>query len=378
MPGSAALRSVPLLDLRPIHEPLRDEILAAITRVVDSQHFILGEDVALLEKELAAYCRVEHAVTCGSGSDALFLALLAADVRHGDRVVTTPFTFFASAGAIVRAGATPVFVDIDPATYNMDPEQLDRAARRVPRVKAVMPVHLYGGAADTDPIVDIARRRGWKVIGDAAQSIGAEYKGKSVAAISDIDCFSFFPTKNLGAMGEGGLLTTADPDTAKRLAGLRVHGSQVRYYHDEVGINSRMDTLQAAVLRVKLRHLDEWTEARQANARRYLELLGAGTELVRLPSIADYQTRHVFNQFVVRSPRRDELKTYLKDHGAGSEIYYPLPLHQQTCFRDLGYREGDFPASEQAAREVLALPVYPGLAADEVAYVAGLLKAFPG
>ncbi len=378
MPGSAALRSVQLLDLRPIHEPLRDEILAAITRVVDSQHFILGEDVALLERELAAYCRVEHAITCGSGSDALFLALLAADVRHGDRVVTTPFTFFASAGAIVRAGAIPVFVDIDPVTCNMDPEQLERVACRVPRIKAVMPVHLYGGSADMDPIVDIARRRGWNVIGDAAQSIGAEYKGRSVAALGDIDCFSFFPTKNLGAMGEGGLLTTADPDIAKRLAGLRVHGSQVRYYHDEAGINSRLDTLQAAILRVKLRHLDEWTTARQANAKLYAELLTRGSALVTLPMIAEYQTRHVFNQFVVRSPRRDQLRAYLKEHGVGSEIYYPLPLHRQACFRDLGYQEGDFPASEQAAREVLALPVYPGLASEDVAYVAGLLRLFPG
>ncbi len=378
MPGSAALRSVQLLDLRPIHEPLREEILAAITRVVDSQHFILGEDVALLEKELAAYCRAEHAVTCGSGSDALFLALLAADVRHGDRVVTTPFTFFASAGAIARAGAIPVFVDIDPVTYNMDPEQLDRVARRVPRIKAVMPVHLYGGSADMDPIVDIARRRGWKVIGDAAQSIGSEYKGHSVAALGDIDCFSFFPTKNLGAMGEGGLLTTADPATAKRLAGLRVHGSQVRYYHDEVGINSRLDTLQAAILRVKLRHLDEWTTARQTNAKLYAELMSGGSALVIPPTIAEYQTRHVFNQFVVRSPRRDQLRAYLKANGVGSEIYYPLPLHRQACFSDLGYQEGDFPVSEQAACEVLALPVYPGLTSEDIAYVAGLLRSFPG
>jgi dTDP-4-amino-4,6-dideoxygalactose transaminase len=347
-----------------------------MTRVVDSQHFILGEDVALLEQELAAYCHVEHAVTCGSGSDALFLALLAADVRPGDSVVTTPFTFFASAGAIVRAGAVPVFVDIGPATYNMDPEQLEQAARRVPRIKAVMPVHLYGGAADMDPIVAIAQKRGWKVVGDAAQSIGAEYKGQSVAALSDIDCFSFFPTKNLGGMGEGGLLTTADARTAKRLAGLRVHGSQVRYYHDEVGINSRLDTLQAAILRVKLRYLDEWTAKRQANAQMYCELLGAGTPFVSLPKPAAYQTRHVYNQFVVRSPQRDRLRAYLKEHGVGSEIYYPLPLHQQACFQDLGYREGDFPQSEGAAREVLALPVYPGLAREDLAYVAELLKTF--
>jgi dTDP-4-amino-4,6-dideoxygalactose transaminase len=343
---------------------------------VDSQHFILGEDVAMLEQELAAYCKVEHAVTCGSGSDALFLALLAADLHHGDRVVTTPFTFFASAGAIVRAGAVPVFVDIDQATYNMDPEQLEQTARRVPRIKAVMPVHLYGGAADMDPIVAIARQRGWKVIGDAAQSIGAEYKGRSVAALGDIDCFSFFPTKNLGGMGEGGLLTTSDAATAKRLAGLRVHGSQVRYYHDEVGINSRLDTLQAAILRVKLRHLDDWTASRQANARFYGELLGAGTPLVSLPEPAAYQTRHVYNQFVVRSRERDRLRAYLKDHGVGNEIYYPLPLHQQACFQDLGYREGDFPASERAAREVLALPVYPGLKREDVSYVAELLANF--
>ncbi len=378
MPASATLRSVPLLDLRPIHEPIRAEILASLTRVVDSQRFILGEDVALLEQELAAYCQVEHAVTCGSGSDALFLALLAAGVRHGDRVATTPFTFFASAGAIVRAGAVPVFVDIDPATYNMDPRQLEESARRVPRIKAVMPVHLYGGAADMDPILDIARRREWKVIGDAAQSIGAEYKGRGVAAFGDVNCFSFFPTKNLGGMGEGGLLTTSDAATAKRLAGLRVHGSHVRYYHEEVGINSRLDTLQAAILRVKLKHLRAWTGQRQANARQYGELLGAGTPLVALPQPAVYQTGHVYNQFVVRCAQRDALRAYLTDHGVGSEVYYPLPLHQQSCFQDLGYLAGDFPISEKAAREVLALPVYPGLSRDDLTYVAELLTKFQG
>jgi len=378
MSGPTAEKRIPLLDLRPIHEPLRDEILAAITRVVDSQHFILGEEVALLESELAAYCRAPHAVVCNSGSDALFLALLAAGIGPGDKVVTTPFTFFATAGAIVRAGATPVFVDIDPTTYNMDPARLADAARARPRIKAVMPVHLFGGAADMEPIVSLARRHGWRVLGDAAQAIGAEYKGRSVATLSDIDCFSFFPTKNLGAMGEGGMLTTADADLAHRLGALRVHGMAVRYYHEDVGINSRLDTLQAAVLRIKLRHLDEWTAARQANARRYAELLGAGTPLVQLPVVADYQTRHVFNQFVVRSPRRDALREYLQTNGVGSEIYYPLPLHRQVCFQELNYREGDFPVSEQVAREVLALPIYPGLSDDDIRYVAGLLSEFRG
>lgn len=376
MSGLPATRSVPLLDLSPIHGPLRDELLAALTRVVDSQRFILGEDVALLEQELAAYCGAAHAVVCGSGSDALFLALLAAGVVPGDRVVTTPFTFFATAGAIVRAGATPVFVDIDPLTYNMDPARLADAARGTPGIKAVMPIHLYGGAADMDPIADIARRHGWRVLGDAAQAIGAEYKGRGVGTLSDIDCFSFFPTKNLGAMGEGGLLTTADADLARRLKALRVHGMAVRYYHDDVGINSRLDTLQAAVLRIKLRHLDEWTAARQANARRYAELLGPGTPQVSLPVVAGYQTRHVFNQFVVRSPHRDALREHLRAHGVGSEIYYPLPLHRQVCFRNLGYKEGDFPVSERASREVLALPVYPGLTPDDIDYVAGLLQEF--
>ena len=378
MSGLPATRSVPLLDLRPIHGPLRDEILAALTRVVDSQRFILGEDVALLEQELAVYCGAAHAIVCGSGSDSLFLALLAAGIGPGDRVVTTPFTFFATAGAIVRAGAKPVFVDIDPHTYNMDPARLEDVARRTPGIQAVMPIHLYGGAADMEPITAIARRHGWRVLGDAAQAIGAEYKGRGVATLSDIDCFSFFPTKNLGAMGEGGLLTTADADLARRLAALRVHGMAVRYYHDDVGINSRLDTLQAAVLRIKLRHLDEWTEARQANARRYAKLLGPGTPQVSLPVVAGYQTRHVFNQFVVRSPHRDALREHLRAHGVGSEIYYPLPLHRQVCFRDLGYKEGDFPVSAQAAREVLALPVYPGLAPDDIEYVAALLQEFHG
>jgi dTDP-4-amino-4,6-dideoxygalactose transaminase len=376
MSVQSAARSVPLLDLRPIHEPLRDEILAAIARVVDSQRFILGEDVALLEQELAAYCGAAHAVVCHSGSDALFLALLAADVSPGDRVVTTPFTFFASAGAIVRAGATPVFVDIDPITFNMDPARLEDAARMHPGIKIVMPIHLFGGAADMDPISEIARRHEWRIIGDAAQAIGAQYKGRSVATLGDIDCFSFFPTKNLGALGEGGLLTTADEALARRLKALRVHGSTVRYYHDEVGINSRLDTLQAAVLRVKLRHLDEWTAARQANARQYARWLGAGTKLVTLPQVADYQTRHVFNQFVVRSPYRDHLREYLKARGVATEIYYPLPLHIQACFFELGYDNGDFPVSEQAAREVLALPVYPGLSEADLSYVARLLKEY--
>ncbi|MGO9241921.1 MAG: DegT/DnrJ/EryC1/StrS family aminotransferase [Bryobacteraceae bacterium] len=376
MSAQPATRSVPLLDLRPIHEPLRDEILAAITRVVDSQRFILGEDVALLEQELAAYCGAPHAVVCNSGSDALFLALLAADIGPGDRVATTPFTFFATAGAIVRAGATPVFVDIDPITYNMDPARLEDAARLNPGIKAVIPVHLFGGAADMDPIAEIARRHGWRVIGDAAQAIGAQYKGRSVATLGDIDCLSFFPTKNLGALGEGGAILTSDGPLARRVAALRVHGSTVRYYHDEVGINSRLDSLQAAVLRVKLRHLDEWTAARQANAGEYARLLGAGTKLVSLPALAPYQTRHVFNQFVVRSPYRDHLRDYLKARGVASEIYYPLPLHTQVCFGGLGYELGDFPVSEQAAREVLALPVYPGLSAADIGYVAGLLKGY--
>jgi dTDP-4-amino-4,6-dideoxygalactose transaminase len=369
-------RKVPLLDLGALHQPIRDELLAAVTRVIDSNAFILGEDVKLLEKSIAQYCHVPYAVGCASGSDALLLAMMAAGVEHGDAVLTTPFTFFATAGSIVQAGATPVFVDIDPATYNMDPQALAQTIRRTPRAKAIMPVHLYGGCADMDPILEIARDRGSVVIEDGAQSIGAEYKGRSAQSIGDIGCISFFPTKNLGGFGDGGMVLTQDEGHARKLAALRVHGAHQKYFHDWVGVNSRLDSLQAAVLRVKLQYLDAETAGRQRNAGRYRKnLAGAGLP-IGLPQPASYQTRHIYNQFVIRAPRRGQLKAWLQENGVGSEIYYPLSLHQQVCFRDLGYREGDFPESEKAAREVLALPIHSALTEQDVDYVCQQICAF--
>ena len=369
-------KKVSLLDMQALHRPMRDEILAEVTRVIDSNAFIMGEDVKQLEKSIAVYSGVPYAIGCASGSDALLLALMAAGVGHGDAVLTTPFTFFATAGSIVRAGATPVFVDIDPATYNIDPRQLEETLRRTPRAKAVMPVHLYGGCADMDPIMDIARARGCVVIEDGAQAIGAEYHGRRAQSIGDIGCISFFPSKNLGGFGDGGMVMSKDEATAKKLAALRVHGAAKKYFHDWVGVNSRLDSLQAAVLRVKLKYLDAETAGRQKNADRYREILGAAGLPLVLPQPAPYQTRHVYNQFIIRSRRRDELKAWLQENGVGTEIYYPLSLHQQVCFQDLGYRQGDFPESERASREVLALPVHSAMPDQDIEYVCETIRAF--
>ena len=368
-------KKVSLLDMKALHRPIRDEILAEVTRVIDSNAFIMGEDVKQLEKSIAEYSGVPYAIGCASGSDALLLALMAAGVGHGDAVLTTPFTFFATAGSIVRAGATPVFVDIDPATYNIDPRQLEETLRRTPRARAIMPVHLYGGCADMDPITEMARSRGCVVVEDGAQAIGAEYKGRRAQSIGEIGCISFFPSKNLGGFGDGGMVMSKDEATAKKLAALRVHGAPRKYFHEWVGVNSRLDSLQAAVLRVKLKYLDAETAGRQKNANRYRELLGAGLPIT-LPQPASYQTRHVYNQFIIRAPRRDALKAWLQENGVGTEIYYPLSLHQQVCFQDLGYREGDFPESERAAREVLALPVHSAMPDQDIEYVCQMIRAF--
>ena len=367
-------RKVPLLDMRALHQPIRDEVLAAIARVVDSNAFILGEDVRQLERSIAAYCQVPYAIGCGSGSDALLLAMMAAGVEPGDAVLTSPFTFFATAGSIVLAGATPVFVDIDPATYNMDPRALAETIGRTPKAKIVMPVHLYGACADMDPILEIARSRNCVVIEDGAQAIGAEYKGRRAQSMGDIGCLSFYPTKNLGAFGEGGMVLTRDERLAQKLAALRVHGALKKYFHEWVGLNSRLDTLQAAILRVKLQYLDDETAGRQRNAARYRANL-AGLP-IGLPQAAAYQTRHIYNQFVIRAAERDRLKAHLAENEVGTDIYYPLALHEQECFRNLGYRAGDFPESEKAAREVLALPIHSALAEDDVDYVCAQIRAF--
>jgi dTDP-4-amino-4,6-dideoxygalactose transaminase len=369
-------RQVPLLDLQAQHATIRDEVVTAMLRVVDSQKFILGEDVQKLEEEVAAYSQAKYAIGCASGSDALSLALMALDVQPGEEVLTIPFTFFATAGAISRLGARPVFVDIEPGSFNMDMNRVEEALRAHPKVRAIIPVHLFGACADMDPLLSIAKRHGVAVVEDAAQSIGSEYKNHRAGTIGDVACFSFFPSKNLGGYGDGGMLTTNDPARAERLKALRVHGRTGKYIHRWVGINSRLDALQAAVLRVKFRHLDGWTARRQENAALYSKLLSAAKIPVRRPVVQAYQTRHVYNQYVVRCEQRDRLQGYLKDRGIGSEVYYPLSLHLQECFADLGYKAGDFPVSERASEEVLALPVNPEVSGEDVAYICQTIQSF--
>jgi dTDP-4-amino-4,6-dideoxygalactose transaminase len=369
---------VPLLDLKRQHETLREELREAVGRVLDSQQFILGEDVRRLEEELAAYTRARHAVGCGSGSDALLLALLALDVGHDDEVVTTPFTFFATAGAIARTGARPVFADIEPRTYNVSPARVEDALTE--RTRAVMPVYLYGQCAETEALVRACEARGLPIIEDAAQAIGAEdVAGRRAGSIGAIGCFSFYPTKNLGAAGEAGLVTTNTDALAERLRRLRVHGGATEYHHEEVGFNSRLDTLQAAVLRVKLPHLDAWSDARRERAATYTRMLSeAGLEEFVTPPYVVAGARHIFHQYVIRihDGRRDALLEHLKSGGVGTKIYYPVPLHLQPCFAYLGHKEGDFPESERAARETLALPIYPELTNEQQEYVVETLRRF--
>ena len=372
---SKLFRPVPLLDLRPQFSAIESEVLSVIQRVVSSQKFILGEEVEAFEREMGEYCKSNYAVGCASGSDALLLALMALGIGPGDRVLTTPYTFFATTSAIARLGAVPVFADIEPDHFNVDPDQAAQAIRSG-NIKAVIPVHLFGGCADLDPIIASAEERGIPVIEDAAQSIGSEYKGRRAGSIGAIGCFSFFPSKNLGAFGDAGLCTSNDAALAERLRSLRVHGSRVKYYHDSIGINSRLDALQAAVLRVKLRYLDGWSAARQRNAELYRQLLETAGAPIAVPRPALYQTRHIYNQFVIRCERRDALRESLQQKGVGTEIYYPLPLHLQPCFAYLGYKEGDFPVSERVAKTTLALPVYPELRRDDLEYVADQISKF--
>jgi dTDP-4-amino-4,6-dideoxygalactose transaminase len=369
--------TVPLLDLKAQYATIRDEVRTAVDAVLESQLCILGPAVTDCEAKLAEYCRCPNAITVSSGSDALLLSLMAEDVGPGDEVITTPYTFFATAGAIARLGAKPVFIDIDPETYNLDPSQIE--AKLTPRTKAIMPVHLYGQCADMDPIMEIANRRGIAVIEDAAQAIGSDYKGRRAGSIGRYGCFSFFPSKNLGAAGDGGLVTCCDADVAEKVRVLRVHGSKPKYYHSMIGGNFRFDSIQAAVVSVKLKYLDKWTAARQANAARYRTLFAAagltGKGLVQLPFEAPGY-RHIYNQFIVRVPRRAELQAYLKEQKVGHEVYYPVPLHLQKCFAYLGHREGDFPHSERAAEQTLALPIYPELSDQQAEWVVECIRAF--
>jgi dTDP-4-amino-4,6-dideoxygalactose transaminase len=367
--------SVPLLDLDAQYRPLREEILAAITRVCDSQRFIMGPEIDSLERELCGLLGVKHAIAVSSGTDALLLALMALGITAGDEVVTTTYSFFATAGAIVRVGARPVLVDIDPATFNIDPVQA--AAAMTPRTRAIMPVHLFGLGADMDPIMDAANRAGIPVIEDAAQAIGSTYRSRPLGTIGAFGCFSFFPSKNLGAFGDAGLLTSEDDELAARARLLRTHGMRPKYYHHLVGANFRMDALQAAVLRVKAPHLAAWTDGRRANAARYRTLFQAAglDSSVTLPD-APADRLHIFNQFVIRTPDRDGLKRHLDELGIGNEIYYPVPFHLQPCFADLGYRPGAFPHAERAAQESLAIPVYGELTLDQQEAVVSAIGQF--
>ena len=365
---SSQVTSVPLLNLVAQYQPIREAVLAAITRVCDSQRFIMGPEVEGLERELAAMLEVKAAVGVSSGTDALLAAMMALNIGPGDEVVTSTYSFFATAGCVVRLGARPVLVDIDPLTYNIDPAAA--AAAITPRTRAIIPVHLYGCSAEMRPILEAAEKAGVAVIEDAAQAIGTRYHGRPVGGLGAVGCFSFFPSKNLGAFGDGGLVATNDAALAHRLRLVRNHGAEPKYYHAFVGANFRLDALQAAVLRVKLRHLAEWTEARRRNAARYRQLLAplAAAGKVVLP-VEPEGLYHIYNQFVIRVAERDRVRAALDARGVGTEIYYPVPFHLQECFAVLGHSKGEFPAAEAAAAETLALPIYGELTEAQQRYV---------
>src|SRR5437870_667447 len=369
--------NLPLLDLRAQYQSIRAEVMAALEAVCDEQAFILGARVADLEKDIQKYVGVSQAVGVASGTDAILLALMACGVGAGDEVVTVPYTFFATAGSISRLGAKPVFVDIKPDTYNMDPALLEEAVTA--RTKAIMPVHLFGQCAEMEPILQIAARRKVPVVEDAAQAIGAMSRHRKAGSLGQAGCFSFFPSKNLGGFGDGGMVTTKDQALADRVRMLRVHGSRVKYVHEAIGINSRLDALQAAVLRVKLKYLEEWTKGRQRNAARYEALFKQANLLdrVTLPTVTA-ENHHVYNQYVIRVQRREHLRPFLPHQVHGSEVYYPSLLHLQVCYKDLGYRPGSFPHAERAAEETLALPIYAELTEDQQAYVVETVKKFYG
>jgi len=357
---------VPLLDLKPQFASISNEVRAAIDRVIESQRFILGPEVEALEREISEYSQCKFGIGVSSGTDALLVALMAIDVKPGDEVITTPYSFFATAGCVARLGATPVFVDIDPGSFNIDTSKIE--AKITKRTRAIIPVHLFGQMADMDAIVEISQRNDLIVIEDAAQAIGAEIRGRRAGSFGSLTCYSFYPTKNLGAFGDAGMVTTNDAAMAERVRRLRNHGFSSRYYNELLGGNFRLDEIQAAVLRVKFKYLEQWTEARRRNASRYVELL-SGCAGVQLPA-ENSGYRHIFNQFVIRSKDRDTLMNRLKEKGIGTEVYYPVPLHLQKCLRYLGNAEGAFPISESASRESLALPIYPELAPSDIQFVA--------
>ncbi|HMD42036.1 MAG TPA: DegT/DnrJ/EryC1/StrS family aminotransferase [Candidatus Acidoferrum sp.] len=359
--SSAAPTTFDFLDLRAQFATIREEVIAAVQRVLESQYFILGPEVKQFEDEVAAKLGARFAIGCASGTDALILALMAAGLGSGDEVITTPFSFIATAGSIGLIGAKPVFVDIDPVTFNIDPTKISAAI--TPRTRAIMPVHLFGLPADLDPILELARARKLVVIEDAAQAIGSRYNHRFIGTLGDIGCFSFFPSKNLGGAGDGGMITTSDPALADRLQMIRNHGSRKKYFHEVLGTNSRLDAIQAAVLRVKLRYLDKWAAGRQSRADRYRRLFAEKhlPPSLTYPPAPSAKFHHVYHQFTIRSRSRDQLKESLRIAGVPSEIYYPLCLHLQNAFKHLGYNAGEFPVSEEASLEVLSLPIYPEL-----------------
>lgn len=390
--GDSKTMTVPLLDLKAQYQSIRNPVREAIDEVCDSQWFVMGPNVKALEERIAGYSGCAHGIGVSSGTDALLVALMALDIGAGDAVITTPYSFFATAGVIARLGATPVFCDIDPVTYNLDPSAVSTIIEKYcdwdgkdlihlpsgAKIRALMPVHLYGQTADLDAIMPIARMYGIPVVEDAAQSIGSEGPGGYRAgSVGDIGCFSFFPSKNLGAFGDGGMTTTNDPNVAERMKILRLHGGSPKYYHSVVGGNFRLDALQAAILLVKLKFLDDWTAGRQANAAFYDEKFASTVsgDVVQTP-VTQTGTRHIYNQYVIRVKRRDELRQFLATAGISTEVYYPVPLHLQECFRYLGYRNGSCPVAEQAARETLALPVYPELNHDQMQYVVDQISLF--
>lgn len=373
--AAAAEQPFPFLDLTEQFQAIREEITAAVMRVLESQQFILGPELEAFEGEIKAVAGCEHAIGCASGSDALLLALMALEVGPGDEVVVPAFTFVATAGAVARVHATPVFVDIDPRTYNLDPVRLQAAI--TPRTKAIIPVHLFGLPADMDSILAIAQQHRLPVIEDAAQAIGATYQRRPVGSLGAIGCFSFFPSKNLGAGGDGGLVTTKDPELATRMRMLRDHGSRSKYQYELVGANSRLDEIQAAILRVKLLHLSAWTERRRHNASRYQQLFGELQLLDQLQfPVVPAGCSHVYNQYTIRTPRRDQLHKALAEHGIPSVIYYPAPLHLEPAFASLGYKRGALPESERACQEVLSLPIYPELPEERLHRVVHTMAEF--
>jgi dTDP-4-amino-4,6-dideoxygalactose transaminase len=381
-PGKELNMKVPLLDLKLQYETIKEEVLRVTQEIYQSQYFILGPHVEALERKIAEYCRSKYAVGVSSGTDALIISLMAADIGPGDLVITSPYTFFATAGSIARTGAKPIFADIEPDTYNISPEKIEQVIVEMSgternRLKGIIPVHLYGQCADMAPVLDLAKQYGLTVIEDAAQAIGAEYNEKRAGSLGDAGCFSFFPSKNLGAFGDGGIVTVNNEALNDKLRKLRVHGSHPKYFHQMIGGNFRLDALQAAVVSIKLKYLDGWTQARQKNASKYRHLFAAAglDQMIRLP--IEKESRYIYNQFVIDVPeKRDELRNFLATADIGTEIYYPMPLHLQECFSYLNYKKGDFPVSEHAAQHTLALPIYPELVDNQLEYVVEKIKEY--